>query len=638
MNRLWLWMAGLLLAGARAAAADDPVLADFEGKDYGNWPVEGTAFGAGPTLVSQPHRLKVSGQSGQGWADSFSGGEAATGRLSSPEFKLERPFINFKIWGGRDVPERLGVELLVDGQVVRAASATEGFDPTHTLYARTWAVADLAGRTARIRVNDQSAGGALAVDQFVQSASPATSPTDSSVRFQETFRPQFHFTAESGWLNDVNGLLQYHGTWHLFHQHKPPGSPFVQWGHATSADLLHWQHQPAAIPSDDNAAIFSGSGWVDAANASGLQQGAELPLLLFYTRHPTAVSGEKATQCLAYSTDGGRTFTKYAGNPLLRTPDYNDRDPKVFFHEPSRAWFMVLSLSQNNTNREQACYGLFRSRDLKAWELIQKIGPGGWYWECPDFFEIPLEGAGGQTKWILSKGSGDYLVGTFDGTAFKPEAGPIRIQWGGSYYGAQTFSTAPGGRRIQIAWMNSGPKTQISNDYPGMPFNQQLSFPRELTLRTTPEGPRLFRQPVAEIAQLYAQTHAFPPQPLPPGRNPLAEIHADLLDIELEVELQQARQLVLELRGARIGYDVASAKLTMGGRVLALAPEDGCVQLRILLDRTSIELFAAHGAVTHSNVFFPDPANRTIVLTAVGGAAQIRKLVVHELQSIWKGR
>ena len=146
----------------------------------------------------------------------------------------------------------------------------------------------------------------------------------------------------------------------------------------------------------------------------------------------------------------------------------------------------------------------------------------------------------------------------------------------------------------------------------------------------------LFRQPIAEITNLYAQTHTILPQPLPPGRNPLAEIHGDLLDVELEVDLQQARQIVLDLRGARIVYDVSKAKLLMGGRNLDLATNAGCLQLRVLLDRTSIELFGARGAVTHSNVFFPDPANRSIALTAEGGPAQIRKLVVHELKSIWK--
>jgi sucrose-6-phosphate hydrolase SacC (GH32 family) len=405
------------------------------------------------------------------------------------------------------------------------------------------------------------------------------------------------------------------------------------WGHATSSDLLHWQRQPIANASGNEDACASGSGLVDWENVSGLKRGEDPPILLFYTLMPPAGGERKATQCLAYSTDGLRTLTSFSGNPILRTPATRDRDPKVFYHKPTRSWIMALSLSRNNTDRDHATYGLFRSKDLKSWELIQELGPGPWYWECPDMFEMAVDGDPAKTKWILMKGSGDYIVGAFDGTHFTPEAGPIRTHWGGCFYGGQTFSDAPDGRRVQIAWMSTGKAGP--NSWPGMPFNQQMSFPRELTLRTTPEGPRVFREPIAEIEQLYKTTQNVTPRELVPGENALADVHHDLLDIDLEIDLKQTQQVKLMLRGEEIVYDVKSQKLKGQGHSLSLAPIDGKLTLRALLDRTSIELFGNHGDVTLSLDFFPDPSNHDLALTVQGGAAQLRSLALHELKSIW---
>ena len=295
---------------------------------------------------------------------------------------------------------------------------------------------------------------------------------------------------------------------------------------------------------------------------------------------------------------------------------------------------MLLSLSRNNADREHATYGVFRSSDLTSWKLIQEVGPGSWYWECPDFFELPLDGDVGRPKWVLMKGSGDYIVGTFDGSRFIPETDIIRTKWGGCFYGAQTFNDAPGGHRIQIAWMPSG-KAKAPNSWPGMPFNQQMSFPRKLALRSTPEGPRVFRQVVPEIEQLYAKTHDLKPDRIAPGDNPLAGFQHDLLDIELKIELRQATEVNLDLRGQKIRYETKAETLHVSGRRLTLAAPDGCLALRVLLDRTSIELFGGDGEVTHSYIFFANPANSDLSLTVKGGPAHGRCLKVHELKSIW---
>ncbi|MCX6898846.1 MAG: glycoside hydrolase family 32 protein [Verrucomicrobia bacterium] len=615
-----------------SAQRPDVVIGSFEGQTFGGWTATGAAFGSSPFRPGSGGR--VAGFEGAGVAWSGRGGLESTGALLSPVFEIQRKFINFLATGERNLPATAGIELLVDGRVVRAAGATEMFDPTRALHWRTWDVRDLASRKARIRVNDNSATGAVAVDNFVQSDDQKAPPTDAAVLFQETYRPQFHFTAKSGWLNDANGMLYYKGQWHLFHQHRPPGSPATVWGHAVSYDLLHWRHLPTAIPCEGKNAIFSGSGLVDWENTSGLKRGDDLPLLFFYSLHPASEAGIKTTQCMSFSTDGARTFEKFPGNPILRTRDTRDRDPKVFWHKATRAWFMILSLSRNNTDREHATYGLFRSRDLKSWELLQEIGPGPWYWECPDMFELPVDGDSARIKWLLVKGSGDYIVGSFDGERFKPETEPIRIHWHNTYYGAQSFNDAPGGRRVQIGWMSTG-KTDAPNAYPGMPFNQQMSFPRELTLRTTPDGPRIFRQPVAEIAKLYSKTHDLGARTLAPGDNALAGIAPGLLDIECELDLQQAKRLSLKCRSAELSYDVKSAKLRLLRADPTLKLKDNRLSLRVLIDRTSIEAFVNGGEADVSGVYFPDMADQTLSLTVEGGAVRIHRLIVHELRPIW---
>jgi sucrose-6-phosphate hydrolase SacC (GH32 family) len=245
-------------------------------------------------------------------------------------------------------------------------------------------------------------------------------------------------------------------------------------------------------------------------------------------------------------------------------------------------------------------------------------------------FPLALDGDASRKKWIFQKGSGDYMVGAFDREKFTPETEPIRTHWGGNFYGGQTFADAPNGRRVHIAWMSTG--KDGPNSWPGMPFNQQMSFPRELTLRTTPDGPRLFREPVSEIARLYAKTHNISSRTLPPGENALAGIRADLLDIELEIELRDAKQLKLNLRGTEILYDVKAQKLKVLDRALSLAPVNSRLHLRVLLDLTSIELFANHGETTHSVVFFPSPTNHDLSLSVEGGAAQVVRMSVHELK------
>lgn len=607
-------------------------MADFEQSVYHGWTSHGKAFGAAPLRDARDRFKDVRGN---GLAWSAAAGPDATGTLISPPFKIRRKFLSFLAAGYRDFPSEVGIELLVGGRVVRSSAATDHRDPL--LRWRTWQVSDFEGRTAQVRVNDRSAVGWIAVDHFLQTDTPKSVPIDASRLLAETYRPQFHFTPRAHWMNDPNGLLYYKGTWHLFYQHTYPGARGTVWGHAVSPDLFRWVHRPVALETENEDRNFSGSGLVDWENASGLQQGPHPPILLFYTLQPPGgaiipETGEprKAVQCMAYSLDGGITFRKYALNPILRTPDNNDRDPKVFFHKPTRAWFMVLSLSANNADRPKARYGLFRARRLDRWELVQTLGPDAWFWECPDMFEMSVDGDPNRMKWVLLKGSGDYILGTFDGTAFLSETDKIRNNWGASYYATQTFSDAPDGRRVQIGWMNTG-RPWLGDHYPGMPFNQQMSVPRELTLRSTPEGPRLFRNPVKEIEKLRHKSREWRDLSPQAAAGALAGVRHDLLDIELEAELDGSARLTLNLRGEKVLYDARKGTLQAFGRTAPLPRLNGGINLRILLDRTSIEVFGNRGQADLSGVFYPDPAKRELTLT-VPGSARILKLAVHELR------
>ncbi len=304
--------------------------------------------------------------------------------------------------------------------------------------------------------------------------------TSGSADYDEVYRPQFHFSAKTNWLNDPNGLVFYKGTYHMFFQHNPTGINWgnMTWGHATSPDLIHWKQQDNAIEPDALGTIFSGSAVVDWNNTSGFQKGKDKPLVAIYAcagdTSPES-KGQPYTQCIAYSPDAGKTWSKYALNPVLKQLAPGNRDPKVIWYAPKSEWIMALFF-------ENSDYGLFSSPDLKHWKQIQRFTFPG-VGECPDFFQIHVEGDTDESKWVFVSASGDYLVGSFDGEKFVPEQKGLRMDGGPNFYAVQTYSDIPkrDGRRIQIAWMNGG-------SYPNMPFNQQMSFPCRLTLRKTPEG------------------------------------------------------------------------------------------------------------------------------------------------------
>ena len=612
---------------AQTPQRSDLIIADFEGADYGTWTVSGKAFGTGPAYATLPGQGPVSGFEGKGLANSFHGGDKAQGELLSNEFTIERGYINFLIGGGQ-LPGQVFVALMLDGKAVRGATGTN----SKMLTWANWDVKDLIGKKVKFRIADRSEGqfGHILVDQIIQSDKPR-SKTQSDIKtarewvistsefYNESFRPQFHFSSDKGWLNDPNGMVYYQGEYHLSFQHG------LIWGHAISKDLLHWQQGPNIITGDKMGAIFSGSSVVDWNNTAGFQQGDEKTIVAIYTSWKTK---ETATQCLAYSNDRGRTFTKYSGNPVIKTMAPGNRDPKVIWHEPTKRWIMAIFMDVANTN-----FALLSSPDLKEWTQIQSLKCDGGI-ECPDFFPLPVTGKPGMTKWVYTNGNGNYLVGDFDGTSFKFEGKSKKGDRGLNTYAAQTFSDIPekDGRRIQIAWMRRA-------YYPGMPFDQQMSFPCVLTLREVGGTLTMFRYPVSEIETLRVKNLlAVKDQPLAPDTNPLAEVKGDLFDVDAEFAVGDAKEIVFTFRGQTVRYQVAEKSLQVIDAKTGLAPIGGRVKLRILVDRTSIEVFGNDGQISSTNAFVTDPDLKNISLTAVGGTAKMVKLDVYELKSVWTAK
>ncbi len=433
----------------------------------------------------------------------------------------------------------------------------------------------------------------------------------------EKYRPQFHFTAKKNWLNDPNGLVYYKGEYHLFFQHNPGSTEWgdMHWGHAVSKDLVHWQEIAIALTPDEFGTCYSGSAVVDVRNVTGLQQGNFKTMLAFYTG-----AKEPFVQCMAYSNDRGRTWKKYEKNPVVPSLEKENRDPKVFWHEHSQRWIMVLWVKKDGDNGIE----ILSSANLTEWAQESWIGG---YYECPDLFELPLDGVKSDTRWVLLAADGEYQIGEFDGRQFHPEGEKRKGDIGRNYYAAQTYSDIPkeDGRRIQIAWMRGG-------EYPGMPFNQQMSFPVELTLKTFEDGIRLCKQPVREIHTLYEKPLKIKDIDVKTGENPLESVTGDTFDISVDVDIRESLGFGIRFAGAEVKYRAADNRLSVLESGTHLQTGTNRLQLRILLDRTSIEVFGEFGSLVFSSCFLPND-NRQLEFYSLGGVLRIVSLQVVPLKS-----
>lgn len=650
-----------VLSCLTAARAEDKLLADFEGGSFADWAATGAAFGERPASGTLPEQSPVGGHRGNGLASSYHGGDRATGTLTSPEFTLSLRYLNFLVGGGEHVG-RTCVNVLVDGQVVRSATGRDD----EFLTTATFDLGEFAGKTARIQLVDDHTGswGHVSADHFVLSDKAAMPPYEQNPKpsedYTEPLRPQFHFTAKQNWLNDPNGLVFFGRDYHLFFQHNPHGREWgnMTWGHAVSRDLVHWEQLDHALLPDRLGTMFSGSAVVDRKNTAGFQTGDDPALVILYTAAggtSDESKGQPFTQCLAYSNDRGRTWTKYTNNPVLPNVGEGDRDPKVFWHEPGQRWIMPLYVGEKDAARKddqdrpviRHRIHFYTSPDLKQWSFASKFAEE--VYECPGMAELPVNGDPKDKRWVLWGADCRYWIGRFDGREFVKESGPHTGDHGANSYAAQAWDDLPDQRVVWLTWMRGG-------KYPGMAFNQQMGFPQELSLQQTPEGIRLVRWPVAEIRNLFRTSlREDLARPVPAGRHELKAAAEELLDFEFEFLPGSAKTVTLELRGQRLVWDADAGELSAFGRTLPLrpaaknlgrrsdfaapwgpdfAPWENSVRLRVLLDRTSLEVFGNGGLVAASFCFLP-PAENSASLTVEGGELSRARMTVRTLKSAW---
>ncbi|MCC8035420.1 MAG: glycoside hydrolase family 32 protein [Rikenellaceae bacterium] len=443
---------------------------------------------------------------------------------------------------------------------------------------------------------------------------------DQESLYRELLRPGYHFTARRGWINDQNGLVWHDGEYHLFFQHNPFEREWenMHWGHAVSRDLIHWEELPEALYPDDLGTMFSGSAVIDHNNTAGYNCGGEPAMIAFYT----AASDQRQVQCMAYSLDKGRTWTKYEGNPVIDSKEKwnsrDTRDPKVFRYEPAGHWVLLLN--------ERDGHSIYISTDLKNWSYQSHITG---FWECPELFELPVDGDPNNTMWVMYGASGTYMLGDFDGRVFTPLHGKYYYT-SGALYAAQTFSNIPAedGRRIQIGWGRI--------DHSGMPFNGLMLLPTELTLRTTKEGPRLYSVPVRETERLLESLGQWEDLTAAEANEVMRPYYAaDRLVIRARIELSHATGAGLALEGQNIiDYDLNSN--TLGG--MFYSPQDMTsmeLSAEIYIDRTSIEVFVDGGVYSYSMERNPrwDAPQGYIFW---GNDIRIKELEVYTVDTIWE--
>ena len=475
--------------------------------------------------------------------------------------------------------------------------------------------------------------------------------------FDQTYRPQYHFSPAKNWTNDPNGLVYFEGEYHLFFQYNPFGDEWghMSWGHAISRDLLRWDELPVALPEENGVMIFTGSTVVDEHNSSSFCQGGKPCLVAIYTGHtPKGRAGQALqTQNVAYSNDRGRNWTKYSGNPVLNLNMADFRDPKAFWSTGSKQWVMVVSFPNEHRVR------IYGSPNLKHWSLLSEFGPAGataGQWECPELFEVPVESEAYKTRWVLKVGlnpgarlggSGEqYFVGSFDGKRFSndnPSSLTLWTDYGKDCYCALTFNGLPtGSAPTMIGWMDNW---QYASKLPTSPWRGQMTFPRKLSLRRTELGIRLVQEPVS-LAKLAGKTFEVK------DRTAL-ELPGHSFVVNSSLALGAAREAGWRVLSngtnyTEIGYDQRKQVLyidrrrsgnislspTFAARIEApLRLKGGSLKLQILVDRSSVEVFANGGEITSTNLVFPPAEAKQVQFYSTGGLPGKATAHVTEIRS-----
>lgn len=693
---IWIGLASTVFA------ADDLLIADFEGDTYGSWKVAGEAFGPGPAKGNLPGQMAVSGYEGERLVNSFFQGDGTTGKLTSPEFTIERPWINFLLGGGQH-QDQLVVKLLVDGEAVLTSSGSNA-EPggSEALDWESWDVSRFLGKKGTIEIIDNATGGwgHINVDQITQSdqrrkAEPAArtfeitqqylhlpvkngapkrrmkfavdgqtvrefeiefaegaadfvtladvsafrgktltvavdrlaggpaalaaiTPSDekpaAAELYQEKLRPQFHFTSQRGWLNDPNGLVFANGKYHLFYQHNPYGWGWgnMHWGHAVSTDLFHWEELPESVyPAKFGDWAFSGSAVVDPLDTAGFgykTDGIETIIAAF--------TSTGRGECLLTSRDNGVSWTELPENPVVK---HQGRDPRLLWHAPTKKW--VMALYDEFEGKQWITF--HTSTDMRKWEFASRIEG---YYECPDLFESKIDGTD-ETRWVLSAADGKYTTGQFDGKTFTPD-GPKQQLWYGNFYAAQTYSNDPKGRIIQIGWGQNV-------NFPGMPFNQQMVVPVELTLHRSGDKVVMRAKPVEEIEKLATYAGGVSGFRRGIGSESAASSLFDRIRLRADLTLSADAIVSLSHRDIPITIDVAQQTIRCQNVIAPITLKEGEISLEILFDQGSVEVFANHGEVAMSIAVDTSQGNSKIVISNTAGTME-QDVKYDLLKSIWK--
>lgn len=470
--------------------------------------------------------------------------------------------------------------------------------------------------------------------------------------YNEKYRPQYHFSPQYGWTNDPNGMVYQNGEYHLYFQHNPYGVTWgnMNWGHATSKDLIKWEYLPIALAPDSLGAIFSGSAVIDKNNTAGFGENA---LVAIYTS-----AGDIQTQSIAYSLDNGITFTKYENNPVLTDLNYRDfRDPKVFWHEASNQWVMSLATTQVIT--------FYGSKNLKEWTKLSDFGEGignhEGVWECPDLIPISYNG---QTKWVLivsinpggpnGGSASQYFIGQFDGKQFKADnlPYPLWLDYGRDNYAGVAWNNSPDNRHVFIGWMSNW---DYANQVPTTNFANAMTLPRELGLAHNGKHLVMTSNPVEEIKDLRDETITvsdiditsdYTIEKLLKSNNGAYEIEMDIevssnpksFSFKLLNREKEELNFIFDLSNESLLVDRSkSGSINFSDRFATSSSKAPLVKkeiykIRLFMDNASSELFVNNGEVVQTNIIFPKEPYNTMTFNCDGGAIKVKNIKIHTLK------
>lgn len=472
----------------------------------------------------------------------------------------------------------------------------------------------------------------------------------------EKFRPAYHHTPAYGWMNDPNGMFYKDGVYHLYFQHNPYGSTWgnMNWGHSYSTDLVHWTYAGDAITPDAWGTVFSGSAVVDKDNSAGFGRNA---IVAFYTSAKPTPWGDAQMQSIAYSTDGGKTFTKYDGNPVITSTARDFRDPKVFWYAPGKHWVMMLAVGQEMQ--------IWSSADLKDWKYESsfgaKQGAHGGVWECPDLVELPVEGTK-EKRWVLicninpggpfGGSATQYFVGTFDGKKFTNQF-PTKTKWmdyGKDHYATVTFSNAPDGRCVALGWMSNW---QYAAVVPTKQYRSANTIARDLTLYRQGGDLLLKSAPSKEIEKARSTKKSVPQFNVSDSYEiaSLLDGNDGAYEIEMEIKNNGAEKIAFTLQNAKgenvmMYYDTATRQFVMDrsnsgetsfspdfpAMTVAPAADVDDIRLRLFVDRSSIEAFGDGGKFVMANIVFPAEPYNKMKFESVRGSFTVKKMNVYKLK------